>query len=110
MRLALRELEATAGLRLAVLLTLDDAAVTGQEAFALHGRAQGRLVTRQRLGDAMLHGAGLARQSAALDGGDDVILANAVGDVERLVDHQAQGRTSEVNRLVATVHLDLASA
>src|SRR5690606_39536898 len=42
-RSALRELEAAAGLRLAVLLAFDRAAVTGQEADLLEHRTQGRL-------------------------------------------------------------------
>ena len=109
-RLALRELEAAAGLGAAVLLALDDARVAGQEAFALDRRAQRRLVAGQRLGDAVLDRAGLARQAAALDGGDDVILAVAVGDVERLVDDQAQRRASEIDFLVAAVDDDLARA
>src|SRR5687768_9450317 len=99
--LAFRELEAPARLGAAVLLALDDAAVAGQEAGPLDRRAQRRLVTRQCLGDAVQHRSGLARQSAALDGGDDVILAGAVGQAERLVDDQAQRRTGEIDLLIA---------
>src|SRR5690606_30449759 len=91
--LALRELEAAAGLGAAVLFALDDAAVAGQEAGPFDRRAQRRFVTGQSLCDTVQHCAGLARQSAALDGGDDVILAGAVGQSKRLVDDQAQGRT-----------------
>ena len=47
-RLALRELEAAAGLRAAVLLTLDRAAVAGEEAALLQRAAQVRLVIGQR--------------------------------------------------------------
>src|SRR5690606_19271927 len=82
-RLALRELERTAGLRLAVLLALDHAAVAGQEAALLEHGAQTRLVVGQCLGDAVAHRARLARQAAADDGGDDVELAVAVGGDDR---------------------------
>src|SRR4051812_48335176 len=93
--LALRELEAAAGLGAAVFLALDDAAVAGEEAGLLDDSAQRRLVAGQRLGDAVLDRAGLAREAAADDRRDDVILALAAGDAKRLVDHQAQGRTRE---------------
>src|SRR3546814_6033521 len=56
-----RELEAAAGLGLAVFLALDDAAVAGEEAGALDGGTQRRLVAGQRLADAVLDRAGLAR-------------------------------------------------
>src|SRR3546814_5870914 len=60
--LALRELEAAAGLRLAVLLALDRAAVAGQEAGRLDDAAQRGLEAGQCLGDAVQNGARLARQ------------------------------------------------
>src|SRR5688500_4079937 len=46
---AFRELEASAGLGLAVLLALDDARVAREEAALLEGRPQLRLVVGQRL-------------------------------------------------------------
>ena len=58
----------------------------------------------------MLDRAGLARKATALDGADDVILANAIGYAEGLVDDEAQGRTREVDFLVAAVDGDLAGA
>src|ERR1700736_4089244 len=70
----------------AVFLALDDAAVARQEAALLHGAAQIRLVLGKRLGDAVAHRAGLARQTAARDGGDHVELLAALRDVERLLD------------------------
>src|SRR5689334_21021572 len=76
-RLALRELEAAARLGLAVLLALDRAAVASQETRRLDHAAQRRLVAGQRLADAMLDRARLARQAAAGNGGDDVVLAVA---------------------------------
>src|SRR3954463_11767569 len=109
-KLALRELEAAAGLGAAVLLALDDARVAGQEAFALDRGAQLRLVAGERGRDAVADRAGLAGEAAALDGRDHVILALAVGDVEHLVDDQAQGRPGEIDRLVAPVDDDLAGA
>src|SRR3954451_431857 len=108
--LPLRELEAAAGLGLAVLLALDDARVAGEEAFTLHRGPQARLVTGQRGRDSVAHRAGLAGEAAALDGRDHVILAAALGDVEHLVDDQAQGRPGEIDRLVAPVDDDLAGA
>src|SRR5271165_1194363 len=62
-RLALRELEAAAGLGLAVLLALDDTAVARQEALGLQQRAQARLEIGQRLGDAVADGTGLAGET-----------------------------------------------
>src|SRR5690606_15913074 len=84
--LALRELEAAAGLGAAVLLTLDHAAVAGEEAGGLDRGAQRRLVLGEGLRDAVLDRAGLARKPAALDGGDDIELLRAIGDREGLVD------------------------
>ena len=81
--LTLRELEALAGFGFAVLLAFDGAAVAGQETLVLDRAAQHRLVTGQRLGDAVKHRAGLARQPAALDGRDDVILARAIATTAR---------------------------
>src|SRR5690606_38063444 len=66
---ALRELERAAGLAAAILLALDHARVAGQEAGGLQRGAQPRLVQLQRLGDAVLHRTGLARQPAAGNGG-----------------------------------------
>src|SRR3546814_5592805 len=102
-----RELEAAAGLGLAVFLALDDAAVAGEEAGALDGGTQRRLVAGQRLADAVLDRAGLAGEAAAADRRDDVILAAALGDVEQLVDDEAQRRAREIDRLVAAVDDDL---
>src|SRR3954466_11161787 len=108
--LALRELEAAAGLGAAVLLALNDARIAGQEAFALHGGAKARLVAGERGRDAVAGRARLAGKAAAGNGRDHVILALAVGDVEHLVDDQAQGRPGEIDFLVAAVDDDLAGA
>ena len=58
----------------------------------------------------MLYGTSLARKTTTLDGGDNVILANAVGYVERLVDDEAQRRACEIDGLVAAIDHDLAGA
>src|SRR5690606_4602339 len=105
---ALRELEAAASLGAAVLLALDHAAVAGHEAGGLDRRAQRRPVPRQRLADAVLDRAGLARKTTAGNGADHVVLAFAPGDLERLVDDQPKRRTGEEHFLVAAVDGDLA--
>ena len=109
-RLALRELEAAAGLGLAVLLALDDARVAGEEAGLLDGGAQRGLEAAQRLGDAVLDRTGLAGKAAADNRGFDVILAVTLGNAERLVDDQAKRRASEIDFLLAAVDDDLARA
>ena len=58
----------------------------------------------------MLDRTGLARKTAAANGGDDVVLALAIGDGEGLVDDQAQRRTCEIHFLVLAVDDDLAAA
>src|SRR5690606_19492219 len=105
---ALRELEAAARLGPAVLLALDHAAVAGQEPGGLDRGTQRRLELGQRLADAVLHCAGLARKPAAGDRGDHVVLALALGDRERLADDQAQRRPREIGFLVAAIDSDLA--
>src|SRR6185312_7018708 len=94
--LALRELEAAAGLRLAVFLALDDAAVARQEATGLERRTQPRLVIGQRLADAVADRAGLAGEAAADDAAHHVVLAEAIGDDEGLVQEHAQHRSREI--------------
>src|SRR4029079_4894370 len=64
-RLALRELEGTAGLGAAVLLALDHARIAGEEALALDRGAQARLVAGERGRDAVADRAGLAGKAAA---------------------------------------------
>src|SRR3984893_2203076 len=108
--LALGELEAAAGFGFAVFFALDDAAVAGQEALALQQRAQARLVAGQRLADAVAPRAGLAGETAALDGAPHIELAEPVGRDERLVDQHPQHRPREIDRALAAVDVDPAGA
>src|SRR5690606_11624920 len=109
-RLALRELEAPAGLLAAVLFALNHAAIAGHEASVLQRRTKRRLVISQRLRDAVTHSAGLARETRTGDGRDHVELAFALGDLERLVDHHAQNRAREVGVAGLAVDRDVALA
>ena len=95
---------------MAVLLALDDARVAGEEALFLQRGAQLRLVVRQRLGEAVAHRAGLAGEAAAGDGDGEIVLAEAVGDDERLVEDHAQHRPGEIDveRLAVDGRLALA--
>src|SRR5215213_8182821 len=107
-RLALRELERLARLRPAVLLALYGAGVAGQEAALLEDAAQIRLEVRQSLGDAVTHGTRLARQTAAGDRADDVVLAGARGGDQRLLDQHPQHRAGEIDFDFTGVDHDLA--
>src|SRR5262245_28150317 len=107
--LTLRVLEAASRAGAAVLLALDHAAVAGEIAARLEGAAQRRLVMGQRAADAVTDGAGLAREPAAGDGGDDVILAETVGHAEGLGDHHAQHGAGEIDGALAAVDGDLAA-
>src|SRR5690242_7229775 len=98
--LPLRELEAAARLGLAVFLALDDAAVPGQKAAMLQDRAQPRLVEGQGPADAVAHGTGLTRETAAHDGAPDIELAEPIGHDKGLIDQHAQHRTREIDRAV----------
>src|SRR3954466_8672239 len=80
---ALAELEAPAGLGLAVLLALDLAVVAGQEDAGLPRAPQARVVGDQRPADAVAHRTGLAREAAARDRHRHVVLAEPVDDRQR---------------------------
>src|SRR5690606_34502872 len=105
---ALRELEGPAGLRLAVLLPFDHAAVAGQESRGLQGRTQRGLVELQRLRDAVLDRAGLARETTAGNRRHDVELAFDIGDLERLAQDHLQHGAREVGGHFLAVDGDLA--
>src|SRR4051812_31169058 len=106
--LALRELEAAARLRLAVLLSLDHGRVAGEEAAALEGAAQVGLEGHERLGNSVAHGTGLTGESATGDGAGDVVLPRTVGGDERLLDQHAQYRAGEIDVDLAGIDDDLA--
>src|SRR5215213_6359131 len=108
--LALRELEAAAGLLPAVLLTLDDARIAGQEAFLLERAAKVRLVVGQRLGEAVTDRAGLAGETATVNVDGDVVLAFALSDLERLRQDHAEHGAGEVHLDRAAIDDDLAGA
>src|SRR5690606_22654269 len=93
---ALGELEGPAGLGAAVLLALHHAAVASEEAAALQDAAQLGLVMGERLGDAVAHGTGLAREPATGHGGDDVVLAVAVSGDDGLLQDHLKHRTGEI--------------
>src|SRR5690606_284979 len=95
-RLALGELEGAAGLRAAVLLALHHASVAGEEAALLEHSAKLRFVEGERAGDAVAHGTGLAREAAAGDGGDDIVLAAAVRRFDGLLQDHLQNRPGEI--------------
>src|SRR5579883_954968 len=108
--LALRELEATSRLGAAVFLALDDARVAGEEARLLQRRAQVRLVIGEGAADAVAHRTRLAGEAATGHSGDDVVLAEAIGGGERLVDQHAEDRPREIDLDLAPVDHDLAVA
>src|SRR3546814_19342359 len=96
-----RELEAAAGLGLAVFLALDDAADAGEEAGALDGGTQRRLVAGQRPADAVLDRDGLAGAAAAAARRHVVPRAPPLGAADTLVagpgEHTADERTPMVS-------------
>src|SRR5258706_10455683 len=109
-QLALRELERLARLGAAVLLALHRARVAGEKAALFQDATQIRLEIGQRLGDAVTHGARLARQTAAGDGADHVVLAGTGRRHQPLLDHRPQHRTRGVDFDFAGVDGDLAGA
>src|SRR5690606_12500989 len=109
-RLALGELEGAAGLRAAVLLALHHASVAGEEAALLEQSAKLRFVEGERAGDAVAHGTGLAREAAAGDGGDDIVLAAAVRRFDGLLQVHLKNRPGEILGELLVVHRDLAGA
>jgi hypothetical protein len=94
---ALRELEATAGFGLAVFLTFNGTAVTGEEAALFEGRAKVRLKICKGARNAVAHGAGLARKSTTDNGALNVHLGIAINRDHRLLNQHPQNRASEVS-------------
>src|SRR5262245_29835024 len=95
--LALRELEAAAGLGAAVFLALDHAAVAREKAALLEHRSQLRLEEGQRLRQAVTHCSRLPREATAGNGADNVELLHAACSLEGLLDQHAQRGTREIN-------------
>src|SRR5690606_19601270 len=108
--LALRELEATSRLGLAVLLALHDTRVAGKESACLQRRAQRRLIIGQRPTDAMPHRAGLPGKATALHGAPGIVLVLAVGGTEGLHDDLPQRGAAEIVVAVTAVDGDPAAA
>src|SRR3982074_2912432 len=96
-RLPLRELERLARLGAAVLLALDHARVAGEKAALFQNAAQIRFEIGQRLRDAMTPRTRLARQTAAGNGADHVVLACAGCGDQRLLNHHPRNRTGEID-------------
>src|SRR4051794_16490865 len=94
--LTLRELRGLASLVQAGLLTLDDAGVAGEEAFALQHRAQLRVRLHERAGDAVADGARLAARAAAVHANANVIGALDAGHAERRQHLRAMSQAREV--------------
>jgi len=110
LRLALGELERTTCLALTEFLTLDNAAVAGEEAVLLQNAAQLRLVMCQSLGQAVADSASLTGETTAGDRCNNIILAVAIGQHDRLTQDHLQNRASEILGEVLAVNGDLAGA
>ena len=109
-RLSLGELgSATGGLQ-TVLLSLLHSGVAGQEAGGLQGCAVLSVDAEESAGNAMTDSAGLAGNAAALDGADDVNLADGVGADQGLTNDELQGIETEVVVDVTAVDDDGAGA
>src|SRR6202012_1840927 len=94
----------------AVLLRFLLAGVAGEETGALQRATQFGVDLAQAAGDAEAHGAGLARDPAAVDRGVDVIGLGGVRHPERLGDEHAVGGGREVALDRELVHPDGALA
>src|SRR5262245_49518887 len=94
--LTLGELVAFTRARLAVLLALLHAGIASKQAIALERGAEIGVCHQQSAGDAVTHGASLARGSATGDIHACVKLVDRLGDGERLGDHATQNLRGEV--------------
>src|SRR5512133_906774 len=109
--LALRELRRLTGLLESGLLALLDASVTVEESGLLEDGAVVLFVDLvQRAGDAEAQRAGLAGRATTGDAGDDVVAAEQVEDLERVVDQLLVQLVREVVVELAPVDDDLAGA
>src|SRR5258705_1579022 len=105
-RSALRVLEPRAGAALTVLLALLLACVAGEEAGALQGRAQGRVVLLERARESVADRARLAGVAAAGHGHVEVEVPEAVDGLQRVEHVQAQDLAREVVLDRAAADLD----
>ena len=109
-RSALAELRSETGGLQTVLLAFLHSRVTGQEAGSLEGCAVFRIDAEEGAGDAVTDRARLTGDAAALDGADDVNLADHVGGDQRLTDDQLQSVQTKVVVDLTTVDDDGAGA
>src|SRR5205085_365919 len=78
--------------------------------FLLERGTKVRLEIGERLRDAVTDCARLARQTAARNRNDDIVLRGAVRDHERLLKKHPKDRTGEIDVKLAVVDGDLAGA
>ena len=93
---ALGELRCATSCFETVLLALLHTRIAGQEAGLLQDGAVLGVHQQQGTADAVAQGAGLAGHAAALDGGNDVHLAQGIGGVQGLTDDHLQSLQTEV--------------
>src|SRR5688572_3828323 len=110
MRSTLRELEPRARAALAVLLPFLLARVAGQEAALLERGAVAGVEHLERARDPVAQRIGLAGDPAAVQRGGDVVAADAVHGLERLVDDHARRLAREVILERASVDAELSRA
>src|SRR5215210_2316617 len=104
--LALGELEALSGLRLAVLLALNGPGVPSEEPALFQHASKVGLISGERPRKAMANGASLARETAAAHGANDIELPLALGCDQGLLQDHLQHRTGEISDVVLAVHRD----
>jgi hypothetical protein len=105
--LALAELEATASTRLSVLLTLDAASITSDEACSLEDWSVIRVESDERSGDPMTDRASLSGEASTLDVDVYVVLALGLGELEGAHHIHASGRAREVVFEATTIDSNL---
>ena len=106
----LGELRRAASCLQAVFLSFLHSRVTGQEASGFQRGTEFGVDAQQSAGNAMTDGAGLAGHAAALDGADDIDLADQIGRSQRLTDDHLQGIQAEIIIDITAVDGDGAGA
>ena len=91
LRLTLAELRSATCSLEAVLLAFLHARIAGEKTGLLERGAELGVDEKQGAGDAVAQGASLTGDAAALDGGNDVDLAELLGGDQRLTDDHLQG-------------------